>query len=104
MLTVKEIEFIKEKLVERFKPGKVILFGSQARMDSDKDSDVDLLVIIDSLTNRRKLMIEMDKALKGLNYARDIVILSSEEFERDKLIPGTIARYAHKEGKVIYGS
>ncbi|MHB1688932.1 MAG: nucleotidyltransferase domain-containing protein [Ignavibacteriaceae bacterium] len=104
MLSAKEIEFIKEKLTEKFRPEKVILFGSQARMDSDKNSDVDLLVITNPNGNRRKLMVEMDRALKGLNYARDIVILSSIEFEKDKLIAGTIARYAFKEGRIIYGS
>ncbi len=104
MLSPKEIEFIKEKLTEKFRPEKVILFGSQARMDSDKNSDVDLLVITNPNGNRRKLMLEMDRALKGLNYARDIVILSSIEFEKDKLIAGTIARYAFKEGRIIYGS
>lgn len=103
MLSTKEIEFIKEKLTEKFNPEKVILFGSQARMDSDKNSDVDLLVITNPNGNRRKLMVEMDRALKGLNYARDIIILSSNEFERDKLIAGTIARYAFKEGRIIYG-
>jgi len=102
MLSTKEIEFIKEKLTEKFRPEKVILFGSQARMDSDKNSDVDLLVITNPNGNRRKLMVEMDRALKGLNYARDIVILSSIEFEKDKLIAGTIARYAFKEGRIIY--
>jgi predicted nucleotidyltransferase len=104
MLNTKEIEFIKEKLSKKFKPEKVILFGSQARMDSDKNSDVDLLVITNPNGNRRKLMLEMDRALKGLNYARDIVILSSIEFEKDKMIAGTIARYAFKEGRIIYGS
>lgn len=104
MLSIKEIEFIKEKLIEGFNPEKVILFGSQARMDTDKNSDVDLLVIIEPKGNRRKLMVEMDRALRGLNYARDIIILSSSEFEKDKLIAGTIARYAYKEGVVIYGS
>jgi len=104
MLTEKEIEFIKEKLAEKFKPENVILFGSQARMDSDKNSDIDLLVIANPNGNRRKLMLEMDRALKGLNYARDIIILSPAEYEKDKLISGTIARYAFIEGKIIYGA
>jgi len=47
-------------------------------------------------------MVEMDRALRGLNLARDIVILTPEEFERDRHIPGTVGRYAHKEGKVVY--
>jgi hypothetical protein len=40
--------------------------------------------------------------LWGLRLARDIVVMSPEEFERDREIPGTIARPAWLEGKVLY--
>jgi hypothetical protein len=42
-------------------------------------------------------MVAMDRALRGLPIARDIVILTPEECERDKEIPGTIARPASKD-------
>jgi hypothetical protein len=48
------------------------------------------------------LMLEMDRALNGLRLARDVVILTPEEFDRDRYIPGTIARPAWLEGKVVY--
>ena len=102
MLSNKEIEFIKLRLLKKFNPDKIILFGSQARNDADRNSDIDLLVLTNSNGNRRRLMLEMDRSLKGLGYSRDIIILSIEEFERDKKIAGTIARYANTEGKVIY--
>ncbi len=102
MLTESEISLIKKRLKEKFNPDKIILFGSQARADADNNSDVDLLVLTDTHGNRKRLMIEMDRALKGLNFARDIIILSLDEFERDKNIAGTIARYAYLEGKVLY--
>jgi predicted nucleotidyltransferase len=102
MLSIEEIEFIKERLIKKFDPQKVILFGSQARQDSDIHSDVDLLVLTNPNGNRRKLMIEMDRELRGLNYARDIIVLSTEEYDKDKSIVGTIARYAFLEGKVLY--
>ena len=104
MLKTSEIEFIKKRLIDKFNPDKVILFGSRARMDANNNSDVDLLVITKVSSSRRKLMVEMDKALTGLNYARDIIILSAAEFEKDKLIIGTLARYASREGRVIYES
>lgn len=47
-------------------------------------------------------MVEMDSVLEGLKMARDIVVLTPKEFEIDKEIPGTIARYANKEGKLLY--
>ena len=47
-------------------------------------------------------MVEMDRALWGVGFARDIIVLTPKEFERDKHIPGTVARPAWKEGKVLY--
>ena len=92
------------RLVNKFHPNKIILFGSQARGTADKHSDADILVICSIAGNRRSLMVEMDRTLYGLGFARDILILTPEEFERDRSIPGTIARPASLEGKVLYES
>jgi uncharacterized protein len=90
------------RLATRFKPQRIILFDSQARRDADEKSDVDLLVISPLKGNRRKLMVAMDRALRGLPIAGDIVLLTPEEYERDREIPGTIARPASKEGRVLH--
>jgi len=90
------------RLVEKFHPEKIILFGSQARGTADNRSDIDLLVISPIKEKRRKLMIEMLRVLTELKYAFDIIILTREEYERDQKIPGTIGRYASREGKIIY--
>ena len=92
------------RLVEKFDPERIILFGSHARGTADEHSDVDFLVIIDraGLRNRPRMMASMDQALGGLGMAKDIVILTAEEFEEEKMIPGTIARYAAKEGRLLY--
>jgi len=92
------------RLVERFDPTRIILIGSQARGVADDRSDVDLLVICRFSGRRRDLMVAMDRALKGLGMARDVIVLTPEEFERDRHIPGTMARPAALEGKVLYDS
>ena len=91
-----------ERLVARFHPDRIILFGSQARGTADKHSDVDLLVILPIRGNRWDLMVEMDRALDDVRMPSEVVVLSPEEFERDRHIPGTIARPACREGKVLY--
>ena len=91
-----------ERLVTQFQPDRIILFGSYARAAADQHSDVDLLVIGHFEGNRRALMVAMDRALGGLGFARDIVILTPEEFEEDRHIPGTIARPASLEGEILY--
>ncbi len=90
------------RLVEKFHPEKIILFGSQARGTADKHSDVDLLVISAIKEKRRKLMVDMRRVLDELEYAFDVIILTREEFERDRKIPGTIGRYASREGRILY--
>lgn len=90
------------RLVEGFEPTRIILFGSQARGTADDRSNVDLLVICPITGRRRDLMVAMNKALAGLGMARDVIVLTPEEFERDRHIPGTVARPAWLEGKVLY--
>ncbi len=92
------------RLVELFQPVRIILFGSQARGTAGDRSDVDLLVICPVNANRLELMTAMDRALTGLGLARDIVILTPEEFDIDRQIPGTVARPAWLEGRVLYDS
>ncbi len=98
------LEEATRRLVERFDPQRIILFGSYARGTADERSDVDLLVICPIRGDRGELMLAMDQTLRGLRLARDIVVLSPEEFERDRLIPGTVARPAWREGKLLYDS
>ena len=91
-----------QRLVERFAPTRIILFGSQARGTADDRSDVDLLVVCQVTGRKRDLMVAMDRALGGLGIARDVIVLTPEEYERDRKIPGTVARPASLEGKVLY--
>ncbi len=90
------------RLVRRFRPQKVILFGSQARGTADVHSDVDLLVVCRLTGRRQDMMVAMDLALNGLGIARDILVLTPEEYERDRQIPGTVAQPAHLRGRVLY--
>jgi len=102
MVSEEVLNEVTRRLVDRFDPRRIILFGSQARGTADARSDVDLLVICDTNGNRAALQLAMDRSLSGLRLARDIFVLTPEEFERERLIPGTIARPAWLEGRVLY--
>ena len=103
MISDKTLLEVKERLVDGFAPERIILFGSQARGTADARSDVDILVVCPITGKRRHLMVKMDEALEDLDCAFDIMILTPQEFQRDRQIPGTIGRYAQQEGKVLYG-
>ncbi len=95
---------VAQRLVEQFAPIRIILFGSQARGKADERSDVDLPVVCPVAGRKRDLMVAMDRALAGLGIARDVVVLTPEEYERDRHIPGTVARPASLEGRTLYDS
>lgn len=102
MVTDDMLNEITKRLVGGFNPDQIILFGSQARGTANKHSDVDILVICSIKGNRRALTLDMYRVLENLGIAKDIVVLTKEEFERNRRIPGTIARPAWLEGRVLY--
>ncbi len=102
MISRRTIKEAVRRLAERFHPQRIILFGSYARGAADDKSDADLLIICSLRKERRSLALEMNRSLWGLGLARDIILLTPREFDAEKEIPGTIARYAFKEGIVLY--
>ena len=102
MISEQILAEVVERLVSKFHPERIILFGSQARGTADKRSDVDILVIGPVKGKRRSLMLAMDEAPEGLELAVDIVVLTPDGFELDRQIPGTVARPAWLEGRVLY--
>lgn len=47
MVSTEDIRSITRLIVEKFEPMAVILFGSQADQTARRDSDIDLLVVLD---------------------------------------------------------
>ena len=93
-----------ERVVERFDPLKVIVFGSLARGEPNYDSDVDLLVVFDrvELKNKRELAVDIRRAVASIPVPVDIVVTDVEEIRRRGHLVGPILRPALEEGKVVY--
>ena len=98
----KKIEEMVRRIVERFHPEQVILFGSHARGQAGPDSDVDLLVVMPVSGSKRKMAVEIDLTLAGSGLPKDIIVVTPEEVARLRDIVGTIVYPAVREGKVMY--
>ena len=91
-----------KRLVSRFNPDQIILFGSHARGTARPESDIDLLVVLPLRGSKRAKQVEMRVALHDIRAPKDIIVVTPEEVARQRHIVGTIIKPALQEGKVIY--
>ena len=96
------IEEVARTIAERFSPEKIILFGSQARGDSDPASDIDLLVLFADLEESRRRTAAMYLAVRKFLLPVEIVVSSVRRFERYKNVVNTVFWPAAREGRVLY--
>jgi predicted nucleotidyltransferase len=97
-----QIRRMVERIVSKFAPDKIILFGSHARGCAGPDSDVDLLIVMPVQGSKREQAIEIGVALHDIHVPKDLIVVTPEEFEWRKDVIGTIEWPAWHEGKVLY--
>jgi len=83
-------------------PTRVIIFGSYARGEADESSDLDLLVLERELADKGEEMLRIDRAIGWIGKGVDVLVMADEEFARQSCVPGTVAWWAAREGKVMY--
>jgi uncharacterized protein len=102
-----EIDVLKKKLqplFKEFKITKAILFGSHARNEASRHSDIDLILIQNThlrfLDRYEGILASFSQALPEWDV--DMLIYTSEELA--KISERPFIRQALKEGKVLYES
>ena len=96
------IDRMVKRIVAKFQPQQVILFGSHARGEARADSDVDLLVVMDVEGTVHEQILEIRLALHDILVPKDIIVTRPEDFAWRKEVVGTIEWVAEHEGKVLY--
>ncbi len=91
-----------ERIVDRFAPLKIILFGSCARGDVGPDSDIDFLIVLPQVTDKRKMSVDIRRTLADFPIGKDIFVTTPDEIEARGNLVGDLLRPALREGKVIY--
>lgn len=95
------IDELVRRVVEAANPEKIILFGSGARGDLGKNSDLDLLVVKRG-AHRRQLAQKIYMNLFGLGQPVDVIVVTPEDIQRYKDSHALVVKPALEEGKVLY--
>jgi predicted nucleotidyltransferase len=98
----RQIDRMVRRIVERFDPDRIILFGSRARGDARPDSDVDLLVVMPVEGSRREKALDIRDTLRDIRLPMDIVVTTPESFRWRQRVVGTIEWPAVHEGKILH--
>lgn len=91
-----------ETLVEVAQPTRIMLFGSRARGEQGQDSDLDLLVIKETVPDRLREMVRLRRALASVLLPIDILVYSEEEVREQESWLGTPLYEALREGRALY--
>lgn len=103
MVAFNEIETVAKKIAEETKAKTVVLFGSYARGQAGKDSDVDLLVIAESDLPRHKRSRQLHLMFKPYPFAMDILVYTPKEVEQERQFELSFISRVLREGKRLYG-
>jgi predicted nucleotidyltransferase len=97
------IDSITAQLIAKYKPEKIILFGSAARGDATPDSDADFLIIKkDTPYKGRDRMIEVSRLIDR-DIPVDFLVYRPDEFEKRLKMGDPFLEIVVAEGKVLYG-
>ncbi len=99
----KEIKRITDRIVEKYQPEKIILFGSYAWGKPTEDSDVDLFIVKKSRKRKIDRERELSRYLFGNNFpAMDLLIYTPAETRKRLDIKDTFIEDIISKGKTLY--
>jgi predicted nucleotidyltransferase len=96
------IELAGQRLAEAAgSPAKVILFGSAARGELTRDSDLDFLVIERDVKNRVAEAVRLRDAVGRIGWPVDVIVMDEDLAERRAKVRGTMVHHALQEGRIV---
>lgn len=98
-----EIERILSQLVAKYRPLKVILFGSAAKGDCQEVNDLDFLIVKEDVPETGLArMRELDELIER-DMAADMLVYRPDEFDDRVRLGDPFIKAILKEGRVLYG-
>jgi predicted nucleotidyltransferase len=99
--TFDEIKKQSQLIVKKFNPVKIVLFGTYAYGKPTPESDVDLLIIVNSDNSPWKLSAEISLLLDHA-FPLDIIVKTTHEIEVRLTIGDFFIEEIINNGKVLY--
>jgi predicted nucleotidyltransferase len=103
-LTGNQAEELVRRIVTAVHPQRIILFGSTARGEMNRESDIDVLVVASEDSHRRKTAQTIYRGLLGFGLPVDVVVAIPSDLEKYENSPCLVYRDALREGRELYAA
>ena len=97
------INQVVKQIVGEFKPQKIILFGSYARGNPRPESDVDMLVVMETRLREVQQAIQICQQVE-YRFGLDLIVHTPKYLSERMKMGDWFVRDILKEGKVLYES
>lgn len=91
------------RLSEAAPSARVILFGSHARGDAGRHSDLDFLVVEPDVDSEGEESVRLRRTLRGLRVPADVIVVSHRDADEWRDVRGSLVHAALAEGRVLAG-
>ncbi len=91
-----------DAIVDASDPLQIILFGSLGSGHEDRDSDVDLLVVLPHVENKHTAAASLRRATRNVPIPKDLIATDPAELAARGDEPGSVLRDAVQTGQVVY--
>ena len=103
MVALGEIKNVVQKIVQIFRPERVVLFGSFARQTAGNNSDVDLLVVLPHEGSAAKCAAEIRQAVE-FGFPCDLLVRSPQKVAERLRMGDPFFKEILANGKTLYES
>ena len=101
-MTEERLQEAISRIVEALDPERIILFGSYASGQPDENSDIDLLVIMETAKRPAGRIVAVSRTLSPRPFPVDIIVRTPEELDRDLKRVDPFMRDLVERGRTLY--
>lgn len=104
MFDYSQVDLAVDAIAKGVKPRAIIIFGSVADRTARDDSDIDMIVVMDTDTPYFYRNIQIQRILRanGLKVDRDVIVLTPDEFEERVNDRHSFIHEIYSKGYVAY--
>lgn len=99
---MRAIRNVAQRIADQFYPEKIILFGSYAYGKPTANSDVDLLVVMETPLREKQQRLEISRALSPRPFPLDVVVRTPRQLQDRIAMGDTFITEIIVRGKPLY--